>query len=157
LVTLLIVKASHLSFDHGFVGWGSARLHQQHGGAAGVATDGSRGTSQSHADAGSIVGRRACSSDRRPPHRHEKWHGPNRHRLRSRGAHSSRLGASSAAPSIPAVPETPPPSRRQRAWVPDTALLLLLAIAGLVVWYSKLPTDFRFLDLREWVKVHILH
>ena len=66
-------------------------------------------------------------------------------------------GDSSAAPSIPAVPETPPPSRRQRARVPDAALLLLLAIAGLVVWYSKLPTDFRFLDLREWVKVHILH
>jgi ABC-type transporter Mla subunit MlaD len=56
-----------------------------------------------------------------------------------------------------AVPETPPPSRSHRVWVLDAALLLLLAICGFIVWYSKLPMDSRFLGLREWVKVHMLH
>jgi potassium/hydrogen antiporter len=61
-----------------------------------------------------------------------------------------------APPSILAVPESPRHSRRHRRWVLDATLLLLLAIGGFVVWYSKLPFEARLLGVREWVKVHIL-
>jgi cell volume regulation protein A len=64
-----------------------------------------------------------------------------------------------APPSILTVPETPvaTPRRHRRRWVLDAALLVLLAIGGFVVWYSKLPIEARFLGLREWIHVHVLH
>jgi hypothetical protein len=64
---------------------------------------------------------------------------------------------SSALPSIVAVAETPPPRGPIVPGFSTQPCSLLLAICGFIVWYSKLPMDSRFLGLREWVKVHMLH
>ena len=77
-----------------------------------------------------------------------------------RGAQKTSTAAQPSGDALAAqTAEIPvsPPSRHRRRWTLHAALLLLLAIGGVILWYGNLPASARPAGVEKWIELHLRH
>jgi potassium/hydrogen antiporter len=47
------------------------------------------------------------------------------------------------------------PAKRSRRWILDAAMLVLLTLSGIILWYSNQPPEFRSKGLAQWILQHV--